>query len=280
MIVRSPRPVSNFYLLDKRISEDRRLSWAARGLLIYVLGKPDNWRVSVTALVNEVAGTEKPTGRDATYALLDELIKAGYVRREPERGNDGKMAGINYVVFESPSPLPDQPETANPPLPPQPHTEKPHTAEPYTAKPTLTSTDIGTSIENVASTENNKRAQRARVSSARPSTGVPCPPEVNPQTFSDWLAVRKAKRAGPVTATVLSGIRAEAMKAGISLQDAIAHCCLAGWQGFKAEWYKSRPAKAEKFDPVAYVNRNRISTQRRDREHERDTIDITPERMA
>jgi hypothetical protein len=79
---------------------------------------------------------------------------------------------------------------------------------------------------------------------------------------------------------VLAGIRAEARKAGISLQDAIAHCCLAGWQGFKADWYKSRPAKAEKFDPVAYVNRNRISTQRRDREHERDTIDITPERLA
>jgi hypothetical protein len=32
-------------------------------------------------------------------------------------------------------------------------------------------------------------------------------------------------------------MRREADKAGISLQDAIAHCCLAGWQGFRADWY-------------------------------------------
>jgi hypothetical protein len=93
--------------------------------------------------------------------------------------------------------------------------------------------------------------------------------------------VRKAKRAGPVTQTVLDGISREAQKAGITLQAAIEHCCLSGWQGFKADWYLSRPAaKAEKFDPVAYVNRNRISTQRRDHEHEHDIIDITPERVA
>jgi hypothetical protein len=98
MIVRSPNPESNFYLLDKRISEDKRLSWAARGLLIYILGKSDNWLVSATALVNEAAGTDKPTGRDATYSLLDELIKAGYVRREQRRGKDGKMAGVTYII--------------------------------------------------------------------------------------------------------------------------------------------------------------------------------------
>lgn len=51
-IRRAPRPKSNFYLLDKRISEDRRLSWAARGLLIPLLGKPDNL-VSIQELTAE-----------------------------------------------------------------------------------------------------------------------------------------------------------------------------------------------------------------------------------
>jgi hypothetical protein len=121
------------------------------------------------------------------------------------------------------------------------------------------------------SVRNNARARRA----------VDCPPDVAPKVFDDWLEVRKAKRAGPVTQTVLDGIRREAQKAGITLQAAIEHCCLSGWQGFKADWYLSRPAaKAEKFDPVAYVNRNRISTQRIDHEHEHDIIDITPERLA
>lgn len=112
MIVRAPRPDGNFYILDKRISEDPRLSWAARGLLIFLLGKPDNWRVSPAALVNEVAGTAKPTGRDGTYALLNELIEAGYVERRQERRDSGVVGPANYYVREQP--LPPLPDTAEP----------------------------------------------------------------------------------------------------------------------------------------------------------------------
>jgi hypothetical protein len=238
MIVRSPRPESNFYLLDKRISEDKRLSWAARGLLIYILGKPDNWRVSAAALANEVAGTDKPTGRDATYALLGELIKSGYVLREQGRDNDGKVSYVNYIVFEEPAPLQSKPDTAKP------HTDQPDTAQPHTAKPTLTSIESKTRteeearIEGETRIESNKRA-RSTARTSKPSAAIACPDDVDEQVFGDWLEVRKAKRAGPVTQTVLDSMRREADKAGINLQDAIVHCCLAGWQGFRADWYTS-----------------------------------------
>jgi hypothetical protein len=66
------------------------------------------------------------------------------------------------------------------------------------------------------------------------------PGDVDQQVFADWLALRSSKGAGPVTATVLTGMRNEATRAGLSLSDAIAHCCLAGWQGFKAEWVKEK----------------------------------------
>jgi hypothetical protein len=39
-----------------------------------------------------------------------------------------------------------------------------------------------------------------------------------------------------VTATAVAGIRREASKAGISLEDALRICCARGWRGFKAEW--------------------------------------------
>ena len=65
-------------------------------------------------------------------------------------------------------------------------------------------------------------------------------PDVPQDVLLDWLAVRKAKRAGPLTATVIAGLRREADKAGISLADAVAYCCEAGWQGFNAVWYASR----------------------------------------
>lgn len=125
-IIRAPRPESNFYLLDKSIIEDGRLSWAARGLLVYLLGKPDHWQVSVAHLRKETAGSSKPTGRDGVYALLEELIQAGYIIREQARREDGKLGETNYIVSERPltdSPLPAEPDTA----------------EPYTANPTQVS---------------------------------------------------------------------------------------------------------------------------------------------
>lgn len=125
-IVRAPRPESNFYLLDKKIIEDCSLSWAARGLLVYLLGKPDHWNVSVAHLRKETAGSEKPTGRDGVYSLLGELIKAGYVVREQDRKEGGKHGETHYIVSERP--LPAEPDTAQP-LP----------AQPYPANPTQVS---------------------------------------------------------------------------------------------------------------------------------------------
>lgn len=65
-------------------------------------------------------------------------------------------------------------------------------------------------------------------------------PGVPESLLADYLKVRAAKKAGPLTATVLAGLTREATKAGITLAQAITVCCERGWQGFKADWY--RPA--------------------------------------
>lgn len=39
-----------FVVLEQRTVEDGRLSWAARGLLTYLLSRPDEWQVRVTDL--------------------------------------------------------------------------------------------------------------------------------------------------------------------------------------------------------------------------------------
>lgn len=85
---------------------------------------------------------------------------------------------------------------------------------------------------------------------------------VDEQTAADWLALRKSKRA-PVTRTALAAIATEAGKAGIPLGSALAICCQRAWTGFEAEWVqrdaRSGPdAGSAKFNPTAYVNRNRI----------------------
>ena len=58
---------------------------------------------------------------------------------------------------------------------------------------------------------------------------------VSAQVATDWLALRKSKKA-PVTETAVLGIEREASKAMLTLEDALRCCCQNGWQGFKAEW--------------------------------------------
>ena len=65
-------------------------------------------------------------------------------------------------------------------------------------------------------------------------------PEGVPQSiWADFLKLRAAKKA-PLTATALRGIQREADKAKITLSDALAVSCEAGWQGFRADWYAAR----------------------------------------
>jgi hypothetical protein len=68
------------------------------------------------------------------------------------------------------------------------------------------------------------------------------PLAIPPNLLKDFLAVRKAKRAGALTKTAIAGLQREADKAGISLIDAVTACCEFGWQGFNAQWYADRTA--------------------------------------
>lgn len=66
---------------------------------------------------------------------------------------------------------------------------------------------------------------------------VACPSDVDAAVFADFLAIRKVKRA-PLTATALGGIRREADKAGVTLEEALTVCCERGWVGFRADWHR------------------------------------------
>lgn len=137
-IIRAPRPERNFYLLDKTISEDKRLTWAARGLLVFLLGKPDHWRVSVQALINETKDAAKATGRDGVYTVLSELIGAGYITREKHANGT-----VDYLVKE---PNPENPDVGIDPNPEKPDPEKPDPEKPDV----LVSTDKAVRIEEAA----------------------------------------------------------------------------------------------------------------------------------
>jgi biotin operon repressor len=123
-IIRSPRLESNFSVMSNAVIRDSRLSYRARGVLLEILSRPDNWRVSGDSLAR--SGKE---GRDAILTALKELRDCGYIRMVKIRKEDGTFETTNYV-YDSPqdvAPSPENPTTASvePPYPEKPPTGKP-----------------------------------------------------------------------------------------------------------------------------------------------------------
>jgi hypothetical protein len=91
--------------------------------------------------------------------------------------------------------------------------------------------------------ETEKEAKREETPRKRDApTKVEKPDDVEQQTWTDWLALRKAKKA-PVTETVLNGAKREAGKAGMTLEDFLQVWCRRGSQGLEADWLKPEERK-------------------------------------
>lgn len=87
----------------------------------------------------------------------------------------------------------------------------------------------------------------------REKASQPAKPEgVTDQTWKDFLAHRKAKRA-PVTETVIAAIRREAETAGWSLEAALVETVSRGWQAFKAAWVEN--SKPQTGTDSGYLDR-------------------------
>jgi hypothetical protein len=86
-----------FVIVDQHAIEDKRRSWAARGLLGYLLSRPDDWKVLVKDLQRR-----GDLGRDGIYRLLKELRTVGYVHFERARDRSGRIRGGRYLVREVP----------------------------------------------------------------------------------------------------------------------------------------------------------------------------------
>lgn len=99
-IVRNPGATSRFTVMPKSVTDDSRLSWEARGLLQYILAKPDDWTVRTTDLINQTRESMRPTGRDGVQGLIDELEYHGYLSRSARREDAGKFAGVDYVAYD------------------------------------------------------------------------------------------------------------------------------------------------------------------------------------
>ena len=86
-----------YVMINRKAVHDKTLSWKAKGLLSYLLSLPDNWQL----YESEVSKHSK-SGLAATKTAFKELINANYIYRIKKRYPDGKFAGYEYEVYESP----------------------------------------------------------------------------------------------------------------------------------------------------------------------------------
>jgi len=98
------------------------LTLKAKGLLSQMLSLPENWDYTLQGL--SIINREKI---DAIRTAIWELETAGYIVRQQTRDEKGKMAHIEYTIYE-------QPQTA-PPVLENPILENPTSDNPTTDKP-------------------------------------------------------------------------------------------------------------------------------------------------
>lgn len=112
-IIKIQKRDPGYAMIDNRVLADPRLTWKAKGILVYLLSKPNNWKVQVTDITNH-----SPDGECAVRTALDELLSLGYAERETIRRN-GKFESWNYIIHEEPLrgfPQVDKPDMDNRPL--------------------------------------------------------------------------------------------------------------------------------------------------------------------
>ena len=86
----------NFVTVHKDFIHDNNISWKAKGILLYLLSRPDDWQIYETELTKHTSD-----GRDSLRTGIKELEEVGYIKRKRKRDNKGQFKEYEYMVFEN-----------------------------------------------------------------------------------------------------------------------------------------------------------------------------------
>ena len=251
-IVRSSRPSGNFTIIQNEIFKSAHLSFAGMGFLCFLLSKPENWSISIPACAKVTQGSRRASGRDAIYALLDELIAAGYIDRQDVRDGSGRRSGVRYVVYDAPIGSKEKPYYG-PREKDAPEQVEQETAAPIPAEPFLANTDALIRTDIKQGLKENKTNNTTNTHAQAQETKSEVKPE--PAATDGWLTfghevmaaagvdyTRSMMQAGCVRQWL-----ADAAKAGYTRQqaeavilDVVRERAKYGGQGKPPAWF-SRP---------------------------------------
>lgn len=128
-IIRTEKAPSTFCMINKAFLDDERLSYKAKGLLAYLLSKPNNWVTTIGDLVKHGADQEK-----SVRSGLKELGQYGYYKKVPVRDEKGHFVQWRSTIYEVPHLDAEQPEEKQPESQ-NVHTEPTDTGKEYPSDP-------------------------------------------------------------------------------------------------------------------------------------------------
>lgn len=105
-IVRTASPVRNFTIVSNDVINDARLSLEARGLLLWLLSKPENWQTN-----SDLLAAQHGVGRDRIRRVLRQLSDVGYMKLETLRNEAGRITK-RWMIYDIPQA--EEPATGSP----------------------------------------------------------------------------------------------------------------------------------------------------------------------
>ncbi|MDU4325581.1 MAG: DnaA N-terminal domain-containing protein [Clostridium celatum] len=87
-----------YVMISKEVINNPNLSFKAKGIFTYLMGKPDNWTCQVTDIIKH--GKD---GKASVYSALKELREHGYMIKQPIRNEKGVITSWEELIFENPS---------------------------------------------------------------------------------------------------------------------------------------------------------------------------------
>lgn len=87
---------TNFVRVDNVPIQSANLSYKAKGILAYLLSRPDDWETSLQDLVNH----SPKEGIHSIRGGLNELVDEGYAALVTARDSEGTLMGSRYVVSD------------------------------------------------------------------------------------------------------------------------------------------------------------------------------------
>ena len=162
------KSTKKYSIINNQVLEDTRLSFKARGLLIYMLSKPDNWQFYSTELVKH----SEHDGITAIKSALKELENCGYLQRIQQRAENGTFGGTDWLLNDCPANSPQAGFSA---------TVHPTMAKPQMENQPLLSTE---DTKNLKNQELNSNYSSHAIQAVEPSLKQPQTTVQNPNTLA------------------------------------------------------------------------------------------------